>query len=40
MPLDFGDNPPRLAPASGLIAEARMTPAHRCAGRPTGRLSR
>src|SRR5262245_42833620 len=28
MPLDLGDNPPRLGPGSGLIAEARMTPAH------------
>jgi hypothetical protein len=28
MPLDLGNHPARLAPASGLIAEARMTPAH------------
>src|SRR5262249_56128422 len=28
MPLDLGNDPARLAPASGLIAEARMTPAH------------
>ena len=32
MPLDLGDNPPRLAPASGLIAEARMTSAHMVRG--------
>src|SRR5436190_15415838 len=28
MPLDLGNHPARLAPASGLIAEARMTLAH------------
>src|SRR5258708_16964299 len=28
MPLDLGNHPPRLAPASGLIVDARMTPAH------------
>src|SRR5260221_8452928 len=28
MPLDLGNHPARVAPASGLIAEARMTPAH------------
>src|SRR5262249_43466370 len=28
MPLDLGDNPPRLGPGSGLIAEARMGSAH------------
>ena len=28
MPLDLGNQPARLAPASGLIAEARMTLAH------------
>ena len=28
MPLDLGNHPARLAPASGLIAEARMTAAH------------
>src|SRR6516165_7540544 len=32
MPLDLGDNPPRLGPGSGLIAEARMTPAHMVRG--------
>src|SRR5262249_33147447 len=29
MPLDLGDNPPRLGSGSRLIAEARMEPAHR-----------
>jgi hypothetical protein len=28
MPLDLGDNPPRLGPASGLIAEIGIEPAH------------
>ena len=28
MPLDLGDNPPRLGPGSGLIAEIGMEPAH------------
>src|SRR6266851_7873941 len=28
MPLDLGNHPARLAPASGLIAEVRRTPAH------------
>src|SRR5215472_14284768 len=28
MPLDLGDNPPRLSPGSGLIAEIGMEPAH------------
>jgi hypothetical protein len=28
MPLDLGNHPARLAPASGLIAEVRMEPAH------------
>src|SRR5262249_34348081 len=28
MPLDLGDNPPRLGPDSGLIAEIGMEPAH------------
>src|SRR5262249_51640591 len=28
MPLDLGDNPPRLDPGSGLIAEIGMEPAH------------
>jgi len=28
MPLDFGDHPARLRPASGLIAEIGMEPAH------------
>src|SRR5262249_16170150 len=28
MPLDLGDNPPRLGPGSGLIAEVGMEPAH------------
>src|SRR5262249_2095570 len=32
MPLDLGNHPARLAPASGLIAEARMTPAHMVRG--------
>ena len=28
MPRDLGDNPPRLGPGSGLIAEIGMEPAH------------
>src|SRR5215472_7599734 len=28
MPIDLGDNPPRLGPGSGLIAEIGMEPAH------------
>ena len=28
MPFDLGDDPPRLAPASGLIAEARIGSTH------------
>ncbi len=28
MPLDFGDHPARLRPASGLIADIGMEPAH------------
>src|SRR5262249_40258365 len=28
MPLDLGDNPPRLGPGSGLIAEIGLEPAH------------
>src|SRR5262245_48270413 len=32
MPLELGNHPARLAPASGLIAEARMTPAHMVRG--------
>src|SRR5262247_2707818 len=32
MPLDLGNHLARLAPASGLIAEARMTPAHMVGG--------
>jgi hypothetical protein len=32
MPLDLGNQPARLAPASGLIAETRMTPAHMVRG--------
>src|SRR5215472_6608063 len=28
MPLDLGNNPPRLGPGSGLIAEIGMEPAH------------
>src|SRR5262249_12486977 len=32
MPLDLGDHPARLAPGSGLIADARMTPAHMVRG--------
>src|SRR5215470_14970387 len=28
MPLDLGDNPPRLSPGCGLIAETGMEPAH------------
>src|SRR5262249_25371096 len=28
MPLDLGDNPPRLGPGSGLIAEIGEEPAH------------
>src|SRR5215472_13223333 len=28
MPLDLGDNPPRLGPGCGLIAEIGMEPAH------------
>jgi hypothetical protein len=28
MPLDLGDNPPRLGPGSGLIAEIGMESAH------------
>src|SRR5215470_5092930 len=32
MPLNLGNHPARLAPACGLIAEARMTPAHTVRG--------
>src|SRR5262244_3950896 len=32
MPLDLGDNPPRLGPGSGLIAEIGMEPAHMVRG--------
>ena len=28
MPLDLGDNPSRLGPGSGLMAEVGMEPAH------------
>src|SRR6266511_573612 len=28
MPFDFGNHPARLGPASGMIAEVRMKPAH------------
>ena len=34
MPLDFGDHPARLGPASGLIVEARMRPPHMVRGSP------
>src|SRR5262249_50109110 len=38
MPFNLGDDPPRLGPGSGLIAEIGMEPW--CGSRPTGRVSR
>jgi hypothetical protein len=40
MPFDLGDHPARSRPASSLIGEARIGPAHIIDGRPTGRLSK
>ena len=34
MPLDFGDHPARLGPASGLIGEIGMEPTHLVRGSP------